>query len=415
MSVIEKAKSYDIPKQEIWEAYRLVKANRGSAGIDGQSIEDFEENLEKNLYKIWNRMSSGSYFPPPVRGVEIPKANGGTRLLGIPTVADRIAQMVVKRFLEPILEPQFHADSYGYRPGKSAKDALAMTRQRCWRYDWVVDLDIKAFFDTIDHELLLRAVRKHTTCAWVLLYIERWLTAPMQKSDGSLTARDKGTPQGGVVSPVLANLFLHYAFDMWMQREHRDIPFERYADDAVCHCRTEEQATQLKAALARRFADCKLELHAQKTKIVYCACSSRKEEYPTVQFEFLGYAFKPRLLRGKRGYFVGYTPAISQRAAKAIRKTMRSWRFSRKSNLAIEDLARQVNPIFRGWLRYYGFFHRSALCCIELALKEHLVTWAKRKFKRLTSRKKARKWVVNVIHKRPKLFACQGVRLAAIG
>jgi group II intron reverse transcriptase/maturase len=200
MSVIGKAKSYDIPKQEIWEAYRLVKANRGSAGIDGQSIEDFEENLEKNLYKIWNRMSSGSYFPPPVRGVEIPKANGGTRLLGIPTVADRIAQMVVKRFLEPILEPQFHADSYGYRPGKSAKDALTMARQRCWRYDWVVDLDIKAFFDTIDHELLLRAVRKHTTCAWVLLYIERWLTAPMQKGDGSLTARDKGTPQGGVVT-----------------------------------------------------------------------------------------------------------------------------------------------------------------------------------------------------------------------
>jgi len=415
MSVIEKAKSYDIPKQEIWEAYRLVKANRGSAGIDGQSIEDFEENLEKNLYKIWNRMSSGSYFPPPVRGVEIPKANGGTRLLGIPTVADRIAQTVVKRFLEPILEPQFHADSYGYRPGKSAKDALTTTRQRCWRYDWVVDLDIKAFFDTIDHELLLRAVRKHTTCAWVLLYIERWLTAPMQKSDGSLMARDKGTPQGGVVSPVLANLFLHYAFDMWMQREHREIPFERYADDAVCHCQTEEQATQLKAALAQRFADCKLELHEQKTKIVYCADSNRKEKYPTVQFDFLGYSFMPRLLRGKRGCFSGYTPAISRRAAQAIRKTMRGWRFSRRTDLGIEDLARQVNPIFRGWLRYYGFFQRSALCCIELALKDHLATWAKRKFKRLASRKKARRWVADVIRNRPRLFACQGVRLAAIG
>ena len=414
--MIEKAKSYDIPKQEMWEAYRLVKANRGAAGIDGQSIEGFEENLEKNLYKIWNRMSSGSYFPPPVRGVEIPKANGGTRLLGIPTVADRIAQMVVKRFLEPILEPQFHADSYGYRPGKSAKDALTMTRQRCWRHDWVVDLDIKAFFDTIDHELLLRAVRKHTTCAWVLLYIERWLTAPMQKSDGSLMARDKGTPQGGVVSPVLANLFLHYAFDMWMQREYREIPFERYADDAVCHCRTEEQATQLKAALAQRFADCKLELHEQKTKIVYCADSSRTEKYPTVQFDFLGYSFRPRFAKSKYGkYFVGFNPAISPRAAQAIRKTMRDWRFSRRVDLDIEDLARQVNPIFRGWLRYYGFFHRSALCCIELALREHLVTWAKRKFRRLTSRKKARRWIADVIHNRPKLFACQGVELAAIG
>lgn len=414
--MIEKAKSYDIPKQEIWEAYRLVKANRGAAGTDGQSIEDFEENLEKNLYKIWNRMASGSYFPPPVRGVEIPKANGGTRLLGIPTVADRIAQMVVKRFLEPILEPQFHADSYGYRPGKSAKDALTMARQRCWRYDWVVDLDIKAFFDTIDHELLLRAVRKHTTCAWVLLYIERWLTAPMQKSDGSLTARDKGTPQGGVVSPVLANLFLHYAFDMWMQREHREVPFERYADDAVCHCRTEEQATQLKAALAQRFADCKLELHEQKTKIVYCADSNRTEKYPTVQFDFLGYSFRPRFAKSKDGeYFVGFHPAISPRAAQAIRKTMREWRFSRRVDLDIEDLARKVNPIFRGWLRYYGFFHRSALCCIELALKEHLVTWAKRKFQRLTSRKRARRWVADVIRNRPKLFACQGVELAAIG
>jgi len=233
MNVAERAKPYSIPKEVVWEAYKQVKANRGAAGVDAQSIADFEENLSRNLYRIWNRMSSGSYFPPPVRGVEIPKANGGTRLLGIPTVADRIAQMVVKRFLEPILEPHFHVDSYGYRPRKSAKDALSVARQRCWRYDWVVDLDIRAFFDSIDHALLMRAVRKHTTCAWALLYIERWLKAPMQRNDGHIIDRERGTPQGGVISPLLANLFLHYAFDAWMKREHRDIPFERYADDGV--------------------------------------------------------------------------------------------------------------------------------------------------------------------------------------
>jgi RNA-directed DNA polymerase len=203
---------------------------------------------------------------------------------------------------------------------------------------------------------------------------------------------------------------------MWMKREHREIPFERYADDAVCHCQTEEQATQLKAALAQRFADCKLELHEQKTKIVYCADSRRTEKYPTVQFDFLGYSFRPRFAKSKDGkYFVGFNPAISPRAAQAIRKTMREWRFSRRVDLDIEDLARQVNPIFRGWLRYYGFFHRSALWCIELAFREHLVTWAKRKFRRLSSRKMARRWVAAVIHNRPRLFACQGVRLAAIG
>lgn len=251
MSVVKIAKPYDIPKREVWEAYKKVKANRGGAGVDSQSIADFDENLSTNLYKVWNRLSSGSYFPPAVRGVEIPKAKGGVRLLGIPTVADRIAQMVVKRLLEPILDPQFREDSYGYRPGKSAKDALGVARQRCWKYDWVVDLDIKAFFDTIDHGLLMRAVRKHTTCAWVLLYIERWLKAPMQQSDGQMIERNRGTPQGGVISPLLANLFLHYAFDLWMEREHRDIPFERYADDAICHCRTEEQAKQLQAELAQ--------------------------------------------------------------------------------------------------------------------------------------------------------------------
>ena len=273
---MNKAKSYCISKWEVWEAYKRVKANHGAAGVDGQSIAEFEEGLKDNLFKIWNRMSSGSYFPLPVRRVDIPKDSGGTRPLGIPTVADRIAQMVAKRYLEPILEAFFHPDSYGYRPKKSAIEAIGVARQRCWRYDWVLDLDIKGFFDNIDHELLMRAVKKHTDCKWVLLYIERWLKAPVQLEDGSLFHRDKGTPQGGVISPLFANLFLHYAFDMWMQRKYPQIPFERYADDGICHCRSKAEAEGLRVAIERRFAECKLELHLQKTKIIYCKDSNRR-------------------------------------------------------------------------------------------------------------------------------------------
>jgi RNA-directed DNA polymerase len=209
--------------------------------------------------------------------VDIPKASGGTRPLGIPTVADRVAQEVVRRYLEPFVEPVFHADSYGYRPGRSAIDAVGTARQRCWRYDWVLDIDIKAFFDSIDHALLLRAVRRHTGCLWVLLYVERWLKAPMQREDGVIEPREAGTPQGGVISPILANLFLHYGFDMWMARTWRAFPFKRYADDAICHCRTRDEAEALQAALQERFADCRLVLHPQKTKIVYCKDTNRKD------------------------------------------------------------------------------------------------------------------------------------------
>jgi group II intron reverse transcriptase/maturase len=269
--------------------------------VDGQSIAEFEVNLADNLYKLWNRMSSGSYFPPPVRRVDIPKADGGTRPLGIPTVADRIAQMVVKRSLEPLVEPQFHHDSYGYRPGKSALEAVGVARQRCWRNAWVLDLDIKAFFDSIDSDLLMRAVRKHTDCRWVLLYIERWLRAPMQMEDGSLIIRKRGTPQGGVISPLLANLFLHYAFDVWMRRNYPDVAFERYADDAICHCQSEEQARALRASLEKRFAECGLELHPDKTQIVYCKDDDRRNDFPNRKFDFLGYTFRPRLARRRQG------------------------------------------------------------------------------------------------------------------
>ena len=291
---MDEVKPFDIPKREVWEAFKKVKANQGAAGVDGQSIADFEADLTNNLYELWNRLSSGSYFPPPVRRVDIPKVDGGTRPLGIPTVADRVAQEVARRYLEPRLEPAFHANSYGYRPGKSAIDAVRQARQRCWRYDWVLDLDVKAYFDSIDWELMLRAVRRHTNHPWVLLYIERWLKAPMQMEDGSVVLRTAGTPQGGVVSPVLANLFLHYAFDMWMKRTYPHIPFERYADDVICHCKSAEEAQVLWSGLADRFAACKLVLHPEKTKIVYCKDANRRGDFPIMSFDFLGFLFRAR-------------------------------------------------------------------------------------------------------------------------
>jgi group II intron reverse transcriptase/maturase len=282
-----------IDKRRVYEAYKAVKSNKGGAGVDGQTIEAFEANLKGNLYRIWNRMSSGSYFPPPVRAVSIPKKNGGERILGVPTVGDRIAQMVVKQFIEPDLDPIFLEDSYGYRPGKSALDAVGVTRKRCWKYDWVVEFDIKGLFDNISHELLLKAVRRHIQCKWALIYIERWLKASMVK-DGERIERHRGTPQGGVVSPILANLFLHYAFDLWMEREHRDLPWCRYADDGLVHCRSEQEAEALRAKLQARLAECQLELHPTKTKIVYCRDSNRNGAYPNVMFDFLGYCFRPR-------------------------------------------------------------------------------------------------------------------------
>jgi group II intron reverse transcriptase/maturase len=359
---LEKVKSFDISKRQVWEAYKCVKTNRGCAGIDKQSIAEFEEDISNNLYKIWNRMSSGSYFPSPVMRVEIPKEDGRTRPLGIPTVADRIAQMVVKNYLEPILELHFHVDPYGYRPNKSALDAVGMARKRCWRYNWVLDLDIKGFFDNISHELLMKAVTKHTECRWVLLYVERWLKASVAMLDGSFLYPEKGTPQGGVVSPLLANLFLHYAFDYWMQRKYPHVPFERYADDMVCHCRTESQARKLLADLNERLGDCGLELHSEKTKIVYCKDEDRKGDYPVKKFDFLGYTFRPRLSRNRRGkFFVNFSPAMSNKAAKAIRKKVRSWSWQLRPGDTLEDLARECNSIIRGWIYYYGRYYPSAM------------------------------------------------------
>jgi RNA-directed DNA polymerase len=316
---MDKTKSYEISKHVVLEAFQRVKANKGAAGMDDESLEAFEANLKNNLYKIWNRMSSGSYFPLPVKAVEIPKKTGGKRILGVPTVADRVAQMVAKIYFEPQVEPHFHPDSYGYRPGKSAADALIITRQRCWKYDWVLEFDIKGLFDNIDHELLLKAVRKHTENPWVILYIQRWLNAPFLMPDGTVKERTKGTPQGGVISPILANLFLHYAFDVWMARNHPDKPFARYADDAVAHCRSRKEAEKLYDSLKKRFANCGLELHPTKTRIVYCKDDDRRGEHPETKFDFLGYTFRPRRSKNKYGkHFVNFTPAVSNKAKKAM-------------------------------------------------------------------------------------------------
>ena len=404
---MNKAKPFDIPKREVWEAFKRVKANQGAAGVDGQSIQEFEEKLTANLYKLWNRLSSGSYLPPPVRRVDIPKANGGTRPLGIPTVADRIAQEVVRRYLEPLLEPKFHEDSYGYRPGRSAIDAVRSARQRCWRYDWILDLDIKAFFDSIDWELLLRAVRTHTQCRWVLLYVERWLKAPAMLEDGTLVQRERGTPQGGVISPLLANLFLHYAFDLWMRREFPGVPFERYADDAICHCRSEREALALQQALDRRFAECGLALHPEKTKVVYCKDTNRKREHSIYHFDFLGYMFRPRRAKWKGElYGLSFLPAASPKALKAIRQTVRGWSLQTRSDKELDDLARMFNPYIRGWINYYGHFYKSAMYPTLRRIDAYLIRWARRKFKRLRHRPKgARDWLARVIQSVPDLFA----------
>lgn len=408
MTGMDKAKPFCIAKRDVWAAYKQVKANRGAAGVDGQSLSDFEQDLSKNLYRVWNRMSSGSYFPPPVRRVDIPKDNSGaTRPLGIPTDSDRTAQMVVKRYLEPILEPVFDKNSYGYRPGKSAHDALGQARRRCWEYDWVIDLDIKSFFDEIDWTLLMKAVRHHTDCQWVLLYLQRWLEAPVALADGSLEARTKGTPQGSVVSPVLANLFLHYAFDRWMRREYPTIPFERYADDAICHCNSSAQARELREALEQRFAECGLRLHPQKTKVVYCKDANRTGSHPQTSFDFLGYTFRPRMACSRRGIrFVAFLPAVSKAAGKRMRLRVRRWRLHRRSDLALAEVADWMRPVLTGWVRYYGRFYPSWLRKALRTIDAYIVRWAKRKYKRFRGRTMAAwDWLRSLKRRRPNLFA----------
>ena len=399
---------FQISKWVVWEAYQRVKANQGAAGVDEQSVEEFERDLQGNLYKLWNRLSSGSYFPPPVKAVEIPKPGGkGVRVLGVPTVADRIAQTVVRLYLEPGVEPSFHPDSYGYRPGRSALDAVAVCRERCWRSDWVIDLDVKAFFDSVPWDLVVRAVARHTDQRWILLYVTRWLKAPLQQQDGTLVTRDRGTPQGSAISPLLANLFLHYAFDAWMAREFPAISFERYCDDAVVHCTSEQQARQVRDAIADRLAQLGLEVHPDKTRIVYCKDADRRGEHANTSFTFLGYTFRPRLAKNRWGkHFVSFLPAVSIDAVKAMSQEVRSWHLARRSDKALDDLARMFNSIVQGWINYYGRFYKSELLYFLRRLNRHLARWACRKFKRLRRReRRAMAWLAEVARRTPGLFA----------
>jgi RNA-directed DNA polymerase len=400
-------KPFEISKRVVWKAYLRVKANKGAAGVDGQTIEQYEQNLKNNLFKLWNRLSSGSYFPPPVKAVAIPKAGGGSRILGVSTVDDRIAQTVAAMYLEREVEPVFHPDSYGYRSGRSALDAVGRCRERCWRNDWVIDLDVRAFFDSVDHSLMLKAVERHTDQRWILLYVTRWLAAPIQQPDGTLVARDRGTPQGSAISPVLANLYLHYAFDMWLVRTFPGVTFERYCDDAVIHCASEEQARQVRDALAVRLAAVGLELHPDKTRIVYCKDDDRRGDHEVTSFTFLGYTFRPRLAKSKHGkHFVSFLPAVSRDAVTAMGREIRSWHIARRSDKSLTDLARMFNSIVHGWINYYGRFYKSMLYPLLRRINDHLVRWAMRKYKRLRRReKRAGELLAEASRRSPQLFA----------
>jgi group II intron reverse transcriptase/maturase len=400
-------KSFEIAKAEVWQAWEVVRANKGAAGVDGVSIEAFEQDLRNQLYKIWNRMSSGTYFPPAVKAVEIPKPHGdGVRVLGIPTVADRVAQTVVARRLEARVESIFHPDSYGYRPERSAHDAVRVCRQRCWKFDWVLDLDIEKFFDTVDHDLMLKAVAANTDQPWVVLYVRRWLAAPVAQPDGTVTARDRGTPQGSAVSPVLANLFLHYGFDTWMAREYPNVPFERYVDDAVVHCVSEEQAQQLRRAIGDRLEGVGLRLHPTKTRIVYCRDGNRRRDYAHTAFTFLGFTFRARKARNHRTgvNFTGFLPAVSLEALKRMGRQLRDWRLHRRTGSTTKQLADLINPVVRGWMQYYGAFYPTALRGLLRRINTYLLRWLRNKFERLRAIRKARRAWGRVVDQYPRLF-----------
>lgn len=403
---MEETKPFNISKQAVKVALDRVKANRGTYGIDEQTIEEFEQNLKNNLYKIWNRMSSGTYFPKPVKAVAIPKKNGGTRTLGIPTVEDRVAQMVAKIYFESSVEKIFYEDSYGYRPNKSAVQAVGILRERCWRKDWVVDFDIKGLFDNIRHDYLIEMVKRHTDEQWIILYVERWLKTPFKMQDGTIVERTAGTPQGGVISTVLANLFMHYVFDDFMSKEFPNIGWIRYADDGALNCVSLKQAKYMIKVLDKRFKLFGLELNLDKTKIVYCKDDDRKGNYENISFDFLGYTFKPRGAKNKYGkYFTSFLPAMSDKAQKAVRKEVRSWKLQLKVDRKIEDIAKMFNSKIQGWINYYSHYYKSEVIYTLNYINKCLLKWVRKKYKKRNSRRKAIRLLVEISRRNPKMFA----------
>lgn len=403
---MEETKPFKISKQIVKVAFDRVKENGGTYGIDEQSIADFEENLKDNLYKIWNRMSSGTYFPKPVKAVAIPKKNGGTRILGIPTVEDRVAQMVAKIYFEPNVEKIFHEDSYGYRLNKSAIQAVGVLRERCWRKDWVVDFDITGLFDNIKHDYLIEMVKRHTKEQWIILYIKRWLKTPFKMQDGTIVERTAGTPQGGVISPVLANLFLHYVFDDFMNKEFSSIPWVRYADDGALNCVSIKQAKYIIKVLDKRFKTFGLELNLAKTKIVYCKDDDRKENYENISFDFLGYTFRPRYAKNKYGkYFTSFLPAMSGKAKKAIRKEIRSWKLQLKPEKTIKEIAQMYNSKIQGWINYYSHYCKTECYKCLRYINRCLIKWAWKKYKKINSRKRASKLLYTIALRDKSIFA----------
>lgn len=402
------SKTVPVTKEMVKAAYRKVKSNHGAAGVDKESLEAFQADLSNNLYVIWNRMSSGSYFPKPVRSVSIPKANGKKRVLGIPTVSDRIAQQVVKDYLEPRLEAQFEDQSYGYRPLKSAHQAVETVQENVRRYAWVIDMDIKSFFDEVDHELLMKAVERHVPETWVKTYIRRWLESPAQQPDGRLIQKDgRGTPQGGVISPLLANLFLHYVLDKWLSKQYPGIAFVRYADDIVIHCHTETEAKQMLEVIRTRLTECKLRLSEEKTKMVYCQDYRRpkKKDYGK-KFDFLGFTFKPRPLPSKRGgMFLGYGCAISQKAQTRITEGWKQLKLHRRSELTIQDIADLVNPQMIGIIRYYGKFKLWELQRLMWHFEFRLVKWVLNKYRKFKGSYSAGyRWIKELKRSYPAMF-----------